>query len=405
VDSATLENTARKNRNLTVSLTVICQSFQALSMGGIALLLPLIRQDLDLSFTQAGSLAAATTLVYAMMQIPAGYLSDRFSPKLLFIIGALGSTILTLTFGLVSNYWQALVNQTLSGFFRALLFVPGMVLVTGWFPVNRRATATGLYLVGGLTGSVVFNIIGPLIVAMSNWRVAFVSVSSLGILVCLLLWKFGKESPTQPARRKGGLLETFELFRYRIMWICGGLQFIRLAVMMGITYWLPSLLSNEKGVPLQSIGFILAAQAILMAPSNVIGGYVSDRLKNPILVIAVSLIVLGVSAVLLVSIRNMVLLVAIIILNAVFLQMYFGPLFSIPVEILGVRKAGISTGYSNFFANLGGFSATYLLGWLKDSTGMFKYGFYAIAVVCFIGLVLTLALSGIKRRGANMTDV
>jgi nitrate/nitrite transporter NarK len=208
--------------------------------------------------------------------------------------------------------------------------------------------------------------------------------------------KFGRESPTLPARHKGSLLETFELFRYRIMWICGGLQFIRLAVMMGISYWLPSLLNNEIGVPLQSIGFILAAQAVLMAPSNVIGGYVSDRLKNPILVIAVSLIVLGLTAVLLVSIRNIVLLVAVIILNAVFLQMYFGPLFSVPVDILGIRKAGISTGYSNFFANLGGFSSTYLLGWLKDNTGMFKYGFYTIAGLCFIGLILTLALYGIK---------
>src|SRR3972149_10210985 len=132
-----------RDRIITISLTVVCQSFQALSMGGISLLLPIIRKDLGLSFTQGGSLAAATTLVYALMQIPAGYLSDRFSPKRLFVVGILGSTILALTFGLVTNYGQALVNQALSGFFRALLFTPGMALLTGWFPSNRRATATG----------------------------------------------------------------------------------------------------------------------------------------------------------------------------------------------------------------------------------------------------------------------
>src|SRR4030066_1455978 len=95
-----------RNRVTTVSLTVLCQSFQALSMGGISLLLPIIRKDLGLSFTQGGTLAAATTLVYTLMQIPAGYLSDRYSPKRLFVIGVLGSTVLALTFGLVSNYWQ-----------------------------------------------------------------------------------------------------------------------------------------------------------------------------------------------------------------------------------------------------------------------------------------------------------
>jgi sugar phosphate permease len=401
VNSGAPDNAAiNKARKITVSLTVVCQSFQALSIGGIALLLPLIRQDLGLSFTQGGSLAAATTLVYALMQIPAGYLSDRFSPKRLFVIGVLGSTVLSLTFALVDTYWQALANQTLSGFFRALLFTPGMALLTNWFPSNRRATATGLYLVGGMSGSVIFNIAGPLIVALSDWRVAFISVASLGIIASLILLKFGKESPTQPARRKESILEAFKLFRYRIMWICGGLQFVRFATMQGITYWLPSLLMNENVIPLRYAGFIIAAQAILVAPSNILGGYVSDRLKNPILVITVSLIVLGITAMLLVSVHNIALLILVIVINAIFLQMYFGPLFSIPVEILGVRKAGIATGFSNFFANIGAFSATYLLGWLKDTTGMFKYGFYTIAGLCFVGLILAFTLSTMRRSPA-----
>jgi hypothetical protein len=49
--------------------------------------------------------------------------------------------------------------------------------------------------------------------------------------------------------------------------------------------------------------------------------------------------------------------------------MYFGPFFSLPVEILGVRRAGISTGFSNFFANLGGFAITYFLDGLKIVPG------------------------------------
>ena len=114
--------------------------------------------------------------------------------------------------------------------------------------------------------------------------------------------------------------------------------------------------------------------------------------------ITVSLIVLGITTILLVNISNLALLIAIIMLNAIFLQMYFGPLFAIPVEILGVRKAGISTGFSNLFANLGGFSATYLLGSLKDSTGLFKYGFYAIGGVCFIGLILTFRLARMRSK-------
>jgi len=387
-----------RDRIITISLTVVCQSFQALSMGGIALLLPIIRKDLGLSFTQGGSLAAATTLVYALMQIPAGYLSDRFSPKRLFCIGIFGSTLLALTFGLVANYWQALVNQMLSGFFRALLFTPGMALLTGWFPPNRRATATGLYLIGGYSGSVIFNLVGPLLVARFDWRFSFISIASVGIIAILFLIRFGKDAPPTGERRKGNMLEALQLFRHKVMWVCGGIQYIRFGVVQGITYWLPSLLINEKGLSLQSAGIIIAIQVVLMSPSNIIGGYISDRLKNPILVIAVSLGVLGITTGLLITANSMILLVALIFINAIFLQMYFGPLFSIPVEILGVSKAGISIGFSNLFANVGGFSAAYLLGVLKDRSGAFKPGFFAICGACFLGLALTLILGRMRRK-------
>ncbi len=57
---------------LAVALIVACQSTQALAFGGIALFLPLIRSDVGLTFAQAGTLASASTLVYAVMQVPSG---------------------------------------------------------------------------------------------------------------------------------------------------------------------------------------------------------------------------------------------------------------------------------------------------------------------------------------------
>ncbi len=37
-----------------------------------------IREDLEISFTQAGILSGAAALSYAFAQVPAGYLSDRY---------------------------------------------------------------------------------------------------------------------------------------------------------------------------------------------------------------------------------------------------------------------------------------------------------------------------------------
>ncbi|MBI2847703.1 MAG: MFS transporter [Chloroflexi bacterium] len=391
----------RRDRFTTVSLTVVCQSFQALSLAGIALLLPMIRQDLGLSFTQGGTLAAAATLVYAFMQLPAGFLCDVFSPKRLFVIGALGCTILAITFGLVTNYWQALANQALTGFFRALLFAPGIALITGWFPSQRRATATGLYLVGGAMGNILFSLVGPALVGKFDWRFAFLSMGPIGVVAVLFLYRYGKESPDKVERHKVDIMDGLQLFRYKIIWLCATIQYIRLWTMQGITFWLPSFLFLEKDLRLEVIGVIVAVQTTIMAPSNIIGGYISDRMKKPILVIGVSLLCLAVTTISLALVKNMPLTVLTILINALFLQMYFGPLFSVPVEAVGANRAGLCNGFCNFFANLGGLSSVFILGALKDYTGSFKLGFVTISAACLIGMALTLFLGRQLRYQRN----
>lgn len=393
-----MQQISKREKLLNIPLIVICQSFQALSIGGIALFLPMIREDLALTFTQGGTLAAASTLVYALMQIPAGYFADRFGGKRLFVIGMLGTTVLSLTFGFVTEYWQALTIQAVSGFFRAFLFAPGIRLISAWFPPEKRATAMGLYLIGGFLGNIIIDIAGPALVAKFDWRFPFLVFPPLGIIISLLLWHFGKEPHQREAQQEISVREVLRLFRHRLMWVCGGIQYVRLAVMMGITFWLPTLLVEEKGLSLQFAGVIIAMQAALIAPSNLIGGYISDRLKNPIFVIAGALLFLMLTSVLMVLVDNIILLVMIIIVNSIFIQAYFGPLFSIPVEILGERTTATSTGFSNLFANIGSFSFTYLLGILKDISGSFLSGFIAIAISCVFGLGLTAVLAKLRRK-------
>ena len=152
--AAAVTRSLKRDRNTTVTLVVLCQVFQALTFGGIALFLPLIREDLQMSFAQAGMLSAAATLSYGMGQIPAGYLSDRFGPKRLFFIGLVGWSVLSLNLGLIQSFGAAVINQLVAGAFRALLFAPGLSLLSSWFPPERRATAMSLYMVGGFSGTI-----------------------------------------------------------------------------------------------------------------------------------------------------------------------------------------------------------------------------------------------------------
>jgi hypothetical protein len=59
-------------------------------------------------------------------------------------------------------------------------------------------------------------------------------------------------------------------------------------------------------------------------------------------VIGFSLAVLACTSALLVAVDSTPLLVVVVALNSIFLQFYFGPLFSVPLEALGQRVAGMA---------------------------------------------------------------
>jgi len=381
-----------------VTLVVLCQGFNMLSLGGIALFLPLIREDLGMSFTQAGMLSAAATFTYALGQIPGGYLADRFGPKRVFFLGVLGSTLLSLNFGMIESYPAAVANQIVSGVFRAMIFAPGLTLVASWFPADRKATAMGMYVIGGVSGNIFLSLIGPFLVSHYGWRPPFIAFAALGASMAFVYLAFGKERPASGPKHPVGVLDVFQLFRYPIMWVCAGIQFIRFGVATSFNFWLPSLLVADRGLSLEAAGLITAMGFALTGPSNAIGGYASDRLRNPPLVIGASLAMLACTSALLVVVESIPVLVLVVAVNAVFIQFYFGPLFHVPVEVLGSRFAGMSAGFGNMFANLGSLTFAYALGVVKDSAGTFKWGFLATSAMCAIGVLLALLLARIRKK-------
>jgi MFS transporter, ACS family, D-galactonate transporter len=391
----------KRDAALTVTLVVVCQGFNMLTVGGIALFLPLIREDLGMSFAQAGMLSAASTFTYTLGQIPAGVLADRFGPRRLFFIGILGSTLLSFNFGTLQTYAGAIANQIASGAFRALIFAPGLTLVASWFPPDRKATAMGVYVIGGVSGNVLLSLVGPLLAGHYGWRPTFMGFALLGVGIAFVYRALGREKPATGPRHPVGMLDAFRLFRYPIMWVCAGIQFIRFGVTTSFNFWLPSLLVSDRGLSLEAAGLITAMGAALTASANPLGGYVSDRLRNPPLVIGASLAVLALTSGLVVVVDSIPLLVLVIAVNSVFLQFYFGPLFSIPLEALGPRVAGMSAGFSNMFANLGALVFAYALGVVKDSSGAFNWGFIATGAVCVLGVGLAAVLARMRAKAHN----
>ena len=368
-----------------------------LASGGISLFLPLIRSEAGLSFTQGGALSASSTFVYALMQIPSGYLADRFGPRRLFLVGLLGTACLSICFALLHVYWMFVLNQAISGVFRAFLFAPGLLLISSLFPPQRRATAMGLYVAGGSSSNILLNAVGPVLVGPLGWRTLFILFSLAGIAAALVYRSFGVYSVAAASGPRFTPKDILGLFRHRAMLLVAGIQYVRLAVAGGLQFWLPSVLV-ARGYSLHAAGLMVALGLTVTAPANLLGGYVSDRLRNPLLVIGVSQCVLALTTFMLVRVDQPALLIAVIVVNGLFVQMYFGPIFNVPIQLLGPRTAGMTSGYGNLFANLGGVTFAYGLGAVKDATGSFSDGLYLLTALCLAGLLCTLTLSRSLRR-------
>ncbi|MEV0381499.1 MFS transporter [Nonomuraea sp. NPDC050643] len=384
-------------RRLNIALIVVCQSMQGLAFGGIALFLPLIRGDLGISPSQAGLIAAAGTFTYALMQIPSGYLSDRFDPKRLFVAGLLGTNLLSITFALLDSYGWLLANQAVSGIFRSLVFAPGLMLISRQFREDRRATAMGLYVAGGFSSNILLNALGPALVGPLGWRWLLILFAASGLLVLLAFAKLGAPAPRKAGAKPPTWTEARELLAHRAVWLAGFIQFVRLAVVTGMAFWLPSLIVEDKGHSLAVAGAVVAIGAAVTAPSNFLGGWVSDRLGRPLAVVGLSLGMLAVTIFLIPWVDALPALIAVIAVNSIFLQLYFGPLFAVPLRYVGTANPGLVTGFGNFCANLGGVAFSFGLGAFKDATGSFDAGLWALSGMCAAALAVTWLISRLPK--------
>ena len=382
----------------TVGLVALSQVVHFLTFSGVPLLLPLIRQDLGITFAQAGVLSVAMTTSYALSQIPAGYVCDRYGAKRLFFAGLMGWSLLALTLSAVVSYWIAALALFAAGAFRALLFAPGLVLVSSWFPADRKATAMSFFIIGSFIGTIALSLSAPFLSSHFGWRQTFAFYALLGVAMAVAFWFFAAEKSRKSDLKRVDLQDARHMFTQPILWVCNGLQFIRFSTVMAFHFWLPSLLLSDRGFPLESVGVIVALSAACAAAANPLGGYVSDRLRNPPLVIGASLAIIACTSALLVSVASTAVLLIVVALHSIFMTIYFGPLFFVPVEVLGQRTAGLATGIGNFFANLGALASAYALGLIKDATGSFTAGFYAMAVLCTAGVLLSIVLARLRKR-------
>ncbi|MBE9534141.1 MAG: MFS transporter, partial [Proteobacteria bacterium] len=152
-------------------------------------------RDLQAGGTLLGLLGPAYFYPYALMQLPAGLLSDSWGPRrsitLFFSVATIGSILL----GLAPSAFWAIVGRTLVGLGVAMLFVPTMKVLAEWFRVREFATMTAILMVMGGLGSLTAAYPLALLSNWIGWRFSFVVVGVFTMVMAILVWLFVRDRP------------------------------------------------------------------------------------------------------------------------------------------------------------------------------------------------------------------
>ncbi|NNJ66037.1 MAG: MFS transporter [Xanthomonadales bacterium] len=349
---------------------------------------PEMMADLGLSEIQWGYVLAAFTAGYAIFQFPGGVLGDRFGPRRVLTVIAVGWALLTLVTALVPGreaFSTTLIIAALFGVrflvgaVHAPIFPVMNASIVRWFPVGGWALPLGLASTGLTLGGAAAAIAVPLVIAGFGWRIAFLALAPLGLLIAVAWWWYSRDEPADhPAvntaelelirgrQRVGDTVESDEPLAWlrvlknrdvlMLMLSYSSMNFVFYIVFNWFFYYLVEV----REFAATDAGFISSAQWIAGAAGAALGGWLCDRLcgrlglrwgcRWPVIVgMAAS------AALLLVGAFHGTPAVAVtaLVLCFFFNQLNEGPYWATSVAV-GGRHAGAAGGVMNTGANVMG---------------------------------------------------
>jgi sugar phosphate permease len=365
-----------------------------------------------------GLLGSAYFYPYALMQLPAGLLSDSWGPRrtitLFFAVAFIGSLLL----GLAPTVLWAIVGRALVGLGVSMLFVPTMKVLAEWFRIREFATMTGILMAMGGIGTLTAATPLALLSTWIGWRLSFVVVGIATSALAILVWLFVRDRPADlgwpsPSEESAtspqavGLMEGMKkVLAYPRFWPVAIWFFFDCAVFFSFGgLWGGPYLMQVYGLTKAQAGQILSMLAIGMIAGSPMLSVLSNRIfqgRKPVLVLS-SFVLLCLTALL--AFYTDRLPIAGLYLICLGLGIFSSAVvvigFTTTKELFPVQIAGTSTGLVNIFPFAGGAIFQPLLGYVLESHGRvgdaftlagYEKAFFVLFVCGIIAFVASLCL-------------
>lgn len=242
---------------------------------------PLVQGEFHLTNTQVGYLTSAFLGFYMVAAPFTGPLADRYSRKLIIVLGAIFWSGLTLLTAVTHTYWELLVRHTLVGVGEATFVTIAPTFVADLFPEEKRGRIFGIFYLAIPVGTAAGYLLGGKLGPHMGWRYPFYIAAVPGFLLALAVaflreperGQFDSVKATPERATLMGLARNPAFWTVTLGMAAGTFS------LGGIQVWMPTFLSRVRGYSLESanlmFGKIVVVDGIL---ASLIGGWLGDKL-------------------------------------------------------------------------------------------------------------------------------
>jgi MFS family permease len=154
---------------------------------------PKLREEFGFDTVALGVIGSAFMWVYAFGAPLAGLICDRVRRKDLILGGCLFWSVVTVTTGWCSKFWQFVTVRALEGFGETFYFPASMALVSDYHGARTRSRALSFHQSSVYLGTIVGSWVGAWFAEHVGWRNGFYLFGGLGGVLALVLYRFLRE--------------------------------------------------------------------------------------------------------------------------------------------------------------------------------------------------------------------
>ncbi|MFW9801895.1 MAG: MFS transporter [Candidatus Thorarchaeota archaeon] len=167
--------------------------------GMLSPFLPIIRDELALTLTEAGIITSASIVTMTTSHLLVGYLGDKGWRDIFIPASVIITAIIVLVSSFATTFLFLTMTMLILGMAAAGYHPSVFPALTEKFPKSSRAMATGFQAMGGLVGMAVIPFLGvSLLILVGGWRESFVVLAIIGFAVFIpvvLLLRYARREP------------------------------------------------------------------------------------------------------------------------------------------------------------------------------------------------------------------